>query len=59
VLDGLVEVASWGRPKEVRGLRERLVAKYGAPGEFQVEQDRVHEQRSLSEAFADGGGLFE
>jgi hypothetical protein len=32
VLDGLVEVASWGRPKDVRGMRERLVAKYGAAG---------------------------
>ena len=41
VLDGLVEVASWGRPKDVRGLRERLVAKYGAAGEFQAEQDRA------------------
>jgi hypothetical protein len=59
VLDGLIEVASWGRPKDVRGIRERLVAEYGARGEFQSGQDRVHEQRSLSQAFADGSGLFE
>jgi hypothetical protein len=59
VLDGLIDVASWGRPKDVRGIRDRLVAKYGAAGEFQAEQDRLHEQRSLSQAFADGTGLSE
>lgn len=59
VLAGLVHVASWGRPKDVRGIRERLVAKYGAVGEFQVEQDRLRELRSLSQPFADGAGLFE
>jgi hypothetical protein len=59
VLAGLVEVASWGRPRDVRGIRERLVARYGAAGEFQVEQDRACEHRSLSQPFADGTGLFE
>ncbi len=59
VLGGLVDVASWGRPKDVRGIRDRLVAKYGAAGEFQAEQDRLSERRSLSQAFSDGGGLFE
>ncbi|KQZ90526.1 hypothetical protein ASD62_15790 [Phycicoccus sp. Root563] len=59
VLDGLIEVASWGRPKDVRGLRDRLVAKYGALGELQLEQDRACERRSLSQPFADGTGLFE
>ena len=54
VLAGLVEVASWGRPKDVRGLRERLVAKYGAHGELQAEQDRAASARSLSQPFADG-----
>ncbi|TPG19159.1 HNH endonuclease signature motif containing protein [Pedococcus bigeumensis] len=59
VLDGLIDVASWGRPKDVRGLRDRLVAKYGAAGEFQGEHDRLCERRSLSQAFSDGFGLFE
>ena len=59
VLDGLIDVASWGRPKDVRGLRDRLVARYGALGEFQLEQDRACERRSLSQPFADGTGLFE
>ena len=59
VLDGLIDVASWGRPKDVRGIRDRLVAKYGATGEFQAEQDRLCERRSLSQAFSDGSGLFE
>lgn len=59
VIDGLVEVASWGRPKDVRGIRERLVARYGADGEFQAEQDRLHERRCLSQARDDGGGLFD
>ena len=59
VMDGLVDVASWGRAKDVRGLRERLVAKYGLPGELQAEHDRACERRFLSQAFADGSGLFE
>lgn len=59
VLAGLVDVASWGRPQDVRGLRERLVAKYGAAGELQGEHDRAGERRSLSQPFADGTGLFE
>jgi hypothetical protein len=59
VLAALVEVASWGRPRDVRGIRERLVARYGAAGEFQAEQDRACEGRSLSQPFADGTGLFE
>ena len=59
VLDGLIDVASWGRPRDVRGIRDRLVAKYGATGEFQAEQDRLQERRSLSQAFSDGSGLFE
>ena len=49
VLAGLVDVASWGRPKDVRGIRERLVAKYGATGEFQADADRLRELRSLSQ----------
>ncbi|WP_406831917.1 DUF222 domain-containing protein [Pedococcus sp. KACC 23699] len=59
VLDGLIDVASWGRPKDVRGIRDRLVAKYGALGEFQLEQDRACERRCLSQPFSDGSGLFE
>ncbi|SDP22747.1 protein of unknown function [Pedococcus dokdonensis] len=68
VLAGLVEVASWGRPKDVRGLRERLVARYGQPGELQADADRVRELRCLSQPSgvwgpAGGGsagdGLFE
>ncbi len=59
VLEWLVDVASWGRPKDVRGLRDRLVARYGAHGEFQAEDDRACERRSLSQPFADGTGLFE
>ena len=54
VLAGLVDVASWGRPKDVRGIRERLVAKYGAVGEFQVQADRLAQLRSLSQPLGDG-----
>jgi hypothetical protein len=59
VMAGLVEVASWGRAKDVRGLRERLVARFGAAGELQGEHDRAMERRNLSQPFADGTGLFE
>jgi hypothetical protein len=59
VLTGLVEVASWGRAKDVRGIRHRLIARYGAVGELQAEHDRATELRSLSQPYADGTGLFE
>jgi hypothetical protein len=59
VMAGLVEVASWGRAKDVRGLRERLVAKYGLVGELQGEHDKAAERRALSQPLPDGTGLFE
>jgi hypothetical protein len=59
VLAGLVEVAAVGGPRDIRGIRKQLVAKYGFDGEFQGEQDRVRERTSFSQPMDDGTGLFE
>ena len=58
MLAGLVDVARGAGP-DVRGIRERLIARYGAVGELQDEHDRAGERRSLSQPFADGAGLLE
>lgn len=59
VLEGMVEVAAVGGPRDVRGIRKQLVARYGFDGEFQGEQDRLRERTSLSQPMDDGSGLFE
>jgi hypothetical protein len=40
-------------------VRRRLVARYGYEGEFQGEEDRLHERTSLSQPMDDGSGLYE
>ena len=55
----LVALAENGRPRDIRRLRQDLVARYGHHGELQVEQDRLRERTSLSQPIGDGGGLFD
>jgi len=59
VLEGLVEVAVAGGPRDIRGIRKQLVARYGFDGEFQAEQDRLRERTAFSQPMDDGSGLFE
>src|SRR6476661_7955918 len=52
---GFLAVAQEAGPREVRGLRERIIATYGRQGEFQVRQDRLKHGVSLSAGRADDG----
>ncbi|MGN6634170.1 MAG: DUF222 domain-containing protein, partial [Oryzihumus sp.] len=53
VWSGFLDVAEESGPREVRGLRERIIATYGREGEFQVRQDRLKHGVSLSQGRAD------
>lgn len=55
VMSGLVHLAEVGRPCDVRKLRPRLLADYGAPGELQADQDAARRRVALSTPFADDG----
>ncbi|MGZ4773905.1 MAG: DUF222 domain-containing protein, partial [Oryzihumus sp.] len=55
VWEGFLQVAESGGPREVRGLRERIIATYGRHDEFQVRQDRLRHGVSLSAGRADDG----
>ncbi|HEX8972528.1 MAG TPA: hypothetical protein VF825_13300, partial [Oryzihumus sp.] len=41
VWEGFLQVAEESGPREIRGLRERIIATYGRDLEFQVRQDRL------------------
>src|SRR6478672_8018108 len=55
VWEGFLAVAQESGPREVRGLRERIIATYGRDGEFQVRQDRLRHGVCLSAGRADDG----
>ncbi|MGZ4774457.1 MAG: DUF222 domain-containing protein [Oryzihumus sp.] len=55
VWEGFLAVAEEAGPREVRGLRERIIATYGRQDEFQVRQDRLRHGVSLSAGRADDG----
>ncbi|WP_458533519.1 DUF222 domain-containing protein, partial [Oryzihumus sp.] len=55
VWEGFLQVAEEAGPREVRGLRERIIATYGRHDEFQVRQDRLKHGVSLSAGRADDG----
>lgn len=59
VLAGLIDVAQEPGCKGPRLLRAAMLARYGAPGELQHEQDIAGSQRALSAPRDDGLGLFE
>jgi uncharacterized protein DUF222 len=59
VMDCLVSLAESGGRRDIRAVRQRLVARYGNDGELQAEEDRLRSRRSMSQPLADGGGLFD
>ncbi|NNM46251.1 HNH endonuclease signature motif containing protein [Knoellia koreensis] len=59
VLTELLERAKVGTRTEIRRLRPALIARYGVDGEFQCDQDHLHQATSLSQPHGDGSGLFE
>jgi hypothetical protein len=50
-----IQVATQHGPKEIRGLRDRLIAKYGQQEEFQARQDQLKKRVALSQPFDDDG----
>jgi hypothetical protein len=54
VMAGLVHLAETSRPSDIRKLRPRLIAEYGAAGELQADQDAAKRAVSLSQPW-DGG----
>lgn len=59
VMDCLVGLAETGCSRDIRRVRQQLIAKYGCAGEFQTIQDKAREQRSLSQPCGDGTGRFD
>ena len=55
VLAGFVAIAELDGPREIRGLRPQLIARYGRLGEFQRREDQLKHGRSLSQPYADDG----
>jgi hypothetical protein len=58
-LECLVSLAEDGGRREIRAVRQRLVARFGHHGELQAEQDQLQARTSMSQPLADGGGLFD
>src|SRR6476469_8995713 len=52
---GFLQVAQEAGPREIRGLRERVIASYGRQAAFQGSQDRLRHGVSLSAGRADDG----
>ncbi len=58
VIDGMLAMGAAEGPAGVRRLRAALVARYGAAGELQREQDLAARHVELSAASAEGEGIF-
>ena len=55
VWEGFIPIATDHGPKEIRALRDTLIATYGQQGEFQVRHDQLKGGVSLSQPFDDDG----
>ena len=55
VWEGFLQIATDHGPREIRALRERLIAAYGHQGEFQRRQDQHKHGVSLSQPLDDDG----
>ena len=51
VLAGFVAIAETDGPREIRGLRTRVIAQFGRLGEFQRREDLLKAGRSLSQPY--------
>ena len=59
VWDALIQLGSEFGPREIRAVRPRLLAEYGADGELQHEQDVAAHRAGLSQPYDAGDGTFE
>jgi hypothetical protein len=55
----LIDLAAWFGPREIRALRPRLLADYGADGELQHDQDLAARRAALSQPYDQGDGTFQ
>src|SRR5450631_1284733 len=55
VWEGFISIATDHGPKEIRGLRDALIATYGKEEEFQDRHDQLKDRVSLSQPFDDDG----
>jgi Domain of unknown function DUF222./HNH endonuclease. len=55
VWEGFLQIATDHGPREIRGLRDKLIAAHGHEGEFQRRQDQLKHGVSLSQPLDDDG----
>ena len=55
VLEGFVTLAAQHGPREIRALREKMIAEYGRQDEFQRREDKLKHGNALSQPFDDDG----
>jgi hypothetical protein len=55
----LIDLAAWFGPREMRAVRPRLLADYGADGELQYDQDLAARRVALSQPYDHGDGTFQ
>ena len=55
VWEGFLQIATDHGPREIRALRDTLIATYGRPDEFQARHDQLKAGVSLSQPFDDDG----
>jgi hypothetical protein len=55
----LIDLAARFGPREIRAVRPRLLADYGADGELQAEQEAAARRVALSQPYDRGDGVFE
>ena len=53
--EGFLQIATDHGPREIRGLRDKLIAAHGHEGEFQRRQDQLKHGVSLSQRLDDDG----
>jgi hypothetical protein len=59
VWEALLDLASHFGPREIRAVRPRLLAEYGAEGEPQVDHDLATRRMALSQPYDQGDGTFD
>jgi hypothetical protein len=59
VWTALIDLAARFGPREIRAVRPRLLADYGAEGELQAGQDTAARRVALSQPYDQGDGIFE
>ena len=59
VWSALLDLAAAFGPREIRAVRPRLLAEYGAEGELQADQDLAARRAALSQPHDQGDGTFD